>query len=62
MPALAASAVNATARPELAAAVTVYVAPPGVAPDGGVYVNVIDCTLTEGVETTNVCCTCAAAW
>ena len=43
-------------------AATVYAAPPTAAPDGGVEVKLIDCTLSDGVATENDCCTCVAGW
>ena len=62
MPALVASAENATTKPELADALTVYVDPPMVAPAGALDVKLIDCVLADGVEIPNDCCTCVAAW
>ena len=58
---LAGSTVRVTARPELAAAETEYVAPPTVAAEGAVDVNVIDCGLADGATTVNDCCTWVAA-
>jgi hypothetical protein len=61
-PALVGSAEKTAARPELAIADTVYVAPPTVADEGAVEVNVMDCTLgADGWPTPNDCCTRAAA-
>ena len=59
MPALPAAIVNVTARPDDAVADTVYVAPPTVAPPGGVEVKLIVCVRRL---TVNDCCTCGAAW
>jgi hypothetical protein len=63
MPALEPAAENATPRPELAVAVTVYVDPPATAPDGADDVKLIDCGLFGGGEaaTVNDCCACGAA-
>ena len=58
-PALPAAIEKVTARPELAVAETVSVAPPTVAPPGGYDVNVIVCA-TRLIA--NDCCTCGAAW
>jgi hypothetical protein len=61
-PALVESAEKTTGRPELATAETVYGAPPTVAADGAVDVNVIDCTLgADGRPTPKDCWTRAAA-
>ena len=59
MPALLGAAANVTARPDEAVAETVYVAPPTVAPPGGVEVKLIVC---ERRLTVKDCCTCGAAW
>ena len=56
-PALLGSAENATAKPELAAAATMYVEPPAVAPPGGAVVKLIVC---GSLPTGNDCCTCKA--
>ena len=62
IPALVGSTEKTTARPELAIADTVYVAPPTVAAEGGVDVNAIVCTLgADGWPTPNDCCARAAA-
>jgi hypothetical protein len=63
-PALEASIVKVTARPELALADTVYPAPPTAGAGGGVDLNVIVCGLAGGggTVTVNDCCTCGAAW
>src|SRR6188508_1569629 len=50
---------KATARPELAAAVTVYVGPPVAAAPGGVEVKLI---VWPAMFTAKDCDTCAAAW
>ena len=62
-PALDASIVKATGRPELALADTAYPAPPTLAAAGGVDVNVIVCALDGGggLVTVKDCCTCGAA-
>jgi len=56
-PVLAVSGVNVTGFPEPPpVAVTVYVAPPAVAGDGGVEVKVIVCGVEEPPETVIDCC------
>ena len=50
---------KATARPELAAAVTVYVGPPVAAPPGGVEVKLI---VWPAMFTAKDWETCGAAW
>src|SRR5829696_7546308 len=50
---------NATERPELAAAVTVYVGPPVAAPPGGVEVKLI---VWPAILTAKDCEICGAAW
>ena len=50
---------KATERPELAAAVTVYVGPPVAAPPGGVDVKLI---VWPAMLTAKDCETCGAAW
>ena len=57
---LEASIANVTGSPELATAVTVYVAPPTVPDAGGVEVKLIDCELADAAVTVNDCCACAA--
>ena len=61
-PAPPAAIVKVTARPELADAVTVYVGPPTLAPDGAVDVKLIDWLLDDAAEIANDCCTCVATW
>ena len=61
-PALPAAAEKTTARPELAVALTAYVAPPTTAPEGAAEVNVTDCALGVGAPPIeNDCCACGAA-
>ena len=61
-PALVASTVRLTGKPELALAETVYAGPLMLAPTGAAERKLIDWTLSEGAETVNDCCTCAAGW
>ena len=49
---------NVTVNPELAVALTVYVAPPFLAVAGAIEVNVI---VWSFLLTVNVCCACGAA-
>ena len=60
-PALVRSVEEATGRPELDVAETMY-EEPITAPLGGVELKLIVCTLSEGVVTANDCCTCNAGW
>src|SRR5205085_3939853 len=61
-PALVASTVRLTGKPELALAETVYAGPLMLAPIGAAERKLIDWTLSDGAETVNDCCTCAAGW
>src|SRR5690349_5264582 len=56
-PVAAASIVNATGRPEVAAAATTYGVPPTVAAAGAVEVNAMVCVPRA---TAKLCCTCGA--
>lgn len=58
-PALPASIVNVTTRPDVAVADTAYAGSPTVAPLGGVEVKLIDWGASA---TANDCCACGAGW